>query len=204
MYRVMKFETLLKSFAVATVAISVLAYYIIHTFLLPDYSLFKVILISSTVSAILLIALTSSFSSRKIWALLLKFNNELYPDLNGTWEGAITTSTGEKMAMRAVIRQSLLSTYIDMHGETVKSITLEATPVTKQGQKHLYYMYHATPKDPRYHPYNGSTIFQLRKVNDGETCCLELTGQYYTDRASAGRIELRQTDSDPTNDVSFY
>ena len=42
---------------------------------------------------------------------------------------------GDTLQVRAVIRQSLLITQIDMHGETTKSLTLETTPNSRKWSK---------------------------------------------------------------------
>jgi hypothetical protein len=179
-------------------------YALIQTYWLPNISLFKVVTISSIVTTILILLLLTSFVSRKIWALLTWFDKSVFPDLNGTWEGDITLEGGKKIAARAVIRQSLLATQIDMHGETTKSITLETTPTIEQGQKKLYYVYRSTPKTPGWPAYNGSTLFDIRTLGFGKEKKHELSGHYYTDRKTIGRIRLTQVCKDSNNDVSFY
>lgn len=202
MFRIIKFDLLLKYIALTTVAISIGIYTLVQAYWLPDFSLFKVITISSVVSTILVMLLLTSFVSRKIWSLLSKFNKGIFPDLNGTWEGEISLEDGKKIIAKAVIRQSLLETQIDMHCETTKSITLETTPTIEQGQKKLYYVYRSTPKTPGWSAYNGSTLFDIRTVGKEEK--YELSGHYYTDRKTIGRIHLTQVCTNSNKDVSFY
>ena len=204
MFRVVRFDILLKYIALATVAISMGIYALVQTYWLPNISLFKVITISSIVSTILILFLLTSFVSRKIWAVLSYFNKSMFPDLNGTWEGEITLESGKEISAKAVIRQSLLATQIDMHGETTKSITLETTPTIEQGQKKLYYVYRSTPKNPGWPSYNGSTLFDIRVIGSEKETKFELSGHYYTDRKTIGRIRLIQVSNDSNNDVSFY
>ena len=204
MFKIIRFDLLLKYTAIATVIISIGIYSLVQTVWFPNLDLFKVITISSVVSAIIIVALLSPFLSRKIWAFWSFFDKSLFPDLNGTWEGEITLEDGKALIVRAIIRQSLLATQIDMHGETTKSITLETTPTIEQGQKKLYYVYRSSPKNPIWPSYNGSTLFDIRKTTQDGKNRLELTGHYYTDRKTIGRIELCQTSSDPNNDMSFY
>ncbi|MFV3371946.1 hypothetical protein ACNFH5_27570 [Pseudomonas sp. NY15435] len=116
-----------------TVAISMGIYTLLQAYWLPSISIFKVITISSVVSTVLILLLLASFVSRKIWAVLACFDKSMFPDLNGTWEGGITLENGEVISAKAVIRQTLLATQIDMHGKTTKSITLETTPTIEQG-----------------------------------------------------------------------
>jgi hypothetical protein len=203
-FRIVKFDILLKYVALTTVAISIGIYAFVQTYWVPDFSLFKVITISSIVSAILIILLLTTFISRKIWAILALFDKAIFPDLNGTWEGEITLEDGTNLVARAVIRQSLLVTQIDMHGETTKSITLETTPIIEQGQKKLYYIYRSTPKKPEWPVYNGSTLFDIRTVKTNQGKKHELSGCYYTDRKTLGRIRLTQVGNDSNIDVSFY
>lgn len=206
MYRLVKFELIIKYIAIATFSISILLYFLVQKLLLPDYSLFQVITVSSIISTALIFLLLSQFFFQQIWAIARLVNNSLFPDLNGAWEGEIILESEEKIIVRAVIRQSLLSFQIDMHGETMKSITLETTPVVEQGQNKLYYIYRSTPKDPTRHPYNGSTLFDVRVVkeeNDNKKT-VELSGHYYTNRKTVGRVRLRQVCNDSNRDVSFY
>lgn len=204
MFRIVRFDLLLKYIALTTVIISMGIYALIQSYWLPDLSLFKVITISAIVSTILIMLLLTSFVSRKIWAVLSWFDKSMFPDLNGTWEGKITLEDGKELEAKAVIRQSLLATQIDMHGETSKSITLETTPTIEQGQKKLYYVYRSTPKTPGWPSYNGSTLFDIRTLGAGKEKKYELSGHYYTDRKTIGRIRLTHTSRDTNSDVSFY
>ena len=204
MYRIIKFDLVLKYVAIMTVVMSILLYSLIQNYMFQGYSLFKVITISTVVSTIIILGLLSPYVSRKIWACFRFFDKALFPDLNGTWEGVITTETNDEIKVRSVIRQTLLTTQIDMHGETMKSVTLETTPAMEQGQHRLYYIYRATPKDPSRTTYNGSTLFNIRVKKEEDFEKLELTGHYYTDRKTIGRITLTQICNDPTRDVAFY
>lgn len=200
MFRIIQFNKLLRYVSVTTVMISVAIYSIVQ-YLNNDFDLYKIITISSFVSIILIFLLLSPVVSRKIWSVIGRFNKSLFPDLNGTWIGKVVTEENIEIEIRAVIRQSLLETQIDIHGKTVKSITLETTPTKIQGQNKLYYVYHSSPKDPSWASYNGSTLFDIRCVDEKE---IELSGNYYTDRKSIGRIVLRQDGFDANKDVSYY
>jgi hypothetical protein len=204
MFRVVKFDLLLKYTVLATVGISILLYSLFQNWWFPNWPLPKVSTISSTVSAVLMFILLTPYFSRKIWALIGVFNKALFPDLNGTWQGKITLENEDEIGVRCVIRQSLLAMQIDMHGETMKSITLETTPTVEQGQNKLYYVYRCSPKDPARPSYNGSTLFDIRVLEDNNKKTLELSGHYYTDRKTIGRIKLRQVCSDSNKDVSYY
>lgn len=204
MFRIVRFDLLLRFCAISTVVLSMGIYAVTKTFWLPELSLVKVLSISSIVSSALVVVLLTSFTSRKIWAFLAWFDSSIYPDLNGTWQGEIVLENGNTMVTRAIIRQTLLSTQIDMHGETTKSVTLETTPTIEQGQKKLYYVYRSTPKNPTWSPYNGSTLFDIRSIETEDGTQKELSGTYYTDRKTIGRVRLRQVSNDTSKDVSFY
>jgi len=204
MLRIVRFDLILKYVALSMVAISIGAYTLIQSYWLPEFSLFKVVTISSIVSTVLVMLLLTPAVSRKLWALAALFNKSMFPDLNGAWEGVITLENGDELLAKAVIRQNLLSTQIDMHGETTKSVTLETTPTIEQGQKKLYYVYRSTPRKPGWPSYNGSTLFDIRCLPSKKGTVYELSGHYYTDRKTVGRIRLTQVSRDSNTDVSFY
>jgi len=199
-----KFESFLRWLVVATVVISTLVYYLIQYFVLPNFPVYRVIFIASVVTAVLISALLSPAGYRRAWTILRRWNGVIFQDLNGTWAGTITPGSGKPLQVRAVIRQSLLGTEIDVHGESVKSITLAASTIIEAGQYKIYYVYRSEPKEPKWPPYSGTTKFDLRIMSLGTSRSLALSGQYYTDRDTTGTIALRQTGIDPLVDVSFY
>ncbi len=202
MFRIIRIDRLARYIALCTITLSVLTFWILRC-LYPDTSLFKIVTFSSIFSLVIISILVIPKSARGIWKLFRRFDKSLYPDLNGSWEGEVDTGN-EKFPVKCVIRQGLLRTEIDMHGPTMKSITIETTPATESGQHKLYYTYRTTPKNPSFSDYFGSTLFDIRKVDLGEKFCLELTGKYFTDRKTVGRISLRHIGGDLNEDVSFY
>lgn len=204
MFRVINFKSLLRYVAIITTIVSIGAYEYLQSYWINDLSIVKILSIAPWVALLIIIALTTSFTARPIWKLFKKFNPSLYPDLNGTWEGEITTETKLVIAVRVLIKQTLLETQINIHTETSKSLTLETTPTIEGGEPKLYYMYRSIPKDPNWSSYIGSTIFDIRKVDNDPQSALELSGHYFTDRKSTGRIRFKQISSDVDQDVSFY
>lgn len=202
MFRIINISHLIKVVIGVTVACSI-GLYAVFDWLWPGTSLIRLFTIASTVGAFLIFAVSSSFLSRKIWSLLKIFDQSLFPDINGAWEGEIIFD-GKSLKARAVIRQTLSHTQIDLHTPTSKSITLESTPVSEGGQAKLYYVHRVTPQNPDWHVYTGSTLFDIRRVSCDEGPTLELSGSYYTDRKTTGRIRLRQSSKDVNSDVSFY
>jgi len=195
---------LLRVFVVTTIAISTLIYYFVQFVLLVDYEAYKVISISSIVSAVLGVALVTPGIYRPIWRICRKCRLTKLQDLNGTWSGTISPSGGDSIDVKATIRQSLFSTEIDMHGATIKSITLTASPIVESGQYRIYYVYRAEPKKPDWPPYSGTTKFTLRVLSHENKDVLALSGQYFTDRKRRGTVELKQIGNDPSVDVSYY
>ena len=204
MFRVIDFMSLLKYAAIFTTFVSILAYEVLRTYWNEDLPLFKIISIAPWVSLSIVFFVRTSFSARFIWKCVRKFNRDLYPDLNGVWEGEITTESGDEIAVRAAIKHTLLETHVDIHTATSKSLTLEATPLKECGQPKLYYTYRSFPKRPGWQPYTGITIFDVRNVDGTDPLMLELSGPYFTDRQSVGRVRLRQVSKNVDKEVSFY
>lgn len=201
MFRIVNFKFLFRVVAVLTTILSLTAYDLISSHF--DNSL-TIMSISGGIAILLILVITSNFTARPIWKILKFFMPSLYPDLNGTWDGEITTENKQVIPVRVLIKQSLLETQINIHTETSKSLTLESTPIVEGGEPKLYYMYRSLPKDPNWSSYLGTTIFDVRKVEENKKARFELSGYYYTDRKTIGRIRFRQTGNDTEKDVSFY
>lgn len=200
MFRVVRFDLLLRSVVLISILIAVVVYVFAQSLTGTTISIFKLSSIAALASTVVMFVLLSPFISRKIWFIARFFKKELYPDLNGVWVGQITTEDQKSFEVRAVIRQALLVTEIDMHGETVKSVTLETTPTIELNKKKLYYVYRSTPRNPSWGDYIGSTIFDV--IEGGSV--LVLSGKYYTDRKSVGRISIKRVSTSIDADVSYY
>lgn len=204
MFRIIDFKSLLRYVAVITTIISIGAYELVQSYWLNDFKIVKILSIAPWIALTLIVILTTSITARPLWKLLKIVKPSLYPDLNGTWEGEITTEKNLKIPVRVLIKQTLLETQIIIHTETSKSLTLETTPTIEGGEPKLYYIYRSLPKDPNWSSYTGSTIFDIRKIDSNGTCELELSGYYYTDRKTTGRIRFRQVGSCVEKDISYY
>lgn len=199
MFRIVNLGLILKIVVFVSIVFTIIIYSLVKGFLFPEWEVFKLLSLASFVSMSVLYVLLIPACARKAWGFILKIKN-IYPDLNGVWVGHVITEDNKEINVRAIIRQSLLLTELDMHGETVKSITLESTPTIEQGQKKLYYVYRSTPKDPTRPSYDGSTLLDVIE-NEKH---LKLSGRYYTDRGTVGRIQLKKISHDPKSDVSYY
>lgn len=200
MFRVINFPTLLRMVAVLITFISIGTYELLRHFWTNELPAIKVLSISPWVASFVILAITTNGIARWLWKGFKKIDSSLFPDLNGTWEGEIETEKGLQIPARAIVRQSLLQMQVDIHTATSKSLTLESTPATESGQCKLYYLYRSMPKTPGWGSYTGSTIFDVRNSEGG----LELSGFYFTDRRTRGRIKLRQVNSSVDVDVSYY
>lgn len=204
MFQIINFTTLIRLVAVTATILTLLIYAAIERWLPQIAPSIRVFSIGPWVALILTFVITSRLTSRAIWAAAKLFKGSLYPDLNGVWEGEIYPTKGPSIKAAAVIRQALLNTEIDLHTPTTKSLTLEATPAMSAGQYKLYYTYQAKPQNVGWSAYAGSTIFDVRSVDVKGKMTLELSGFYYTERKTVGRIRLQQIGIDPNKDVSFY
>lgn len=203
MYRIIRFGAYARAIAILTAGLSVSAYAIAERWV-PGYPVFKIVTLSASISGVILFLFGIPLVSRFLWRVVKRIDKGFFPDLNGTWSGHIELEDGARVEVRAVIRQAMEYTHIDMHGESMKSITLEATPTLEQGQKRLYYVYECRPKKPSFPTYTGSTIFDVRSLSNDGQFFIELTGRYFTDRKTCGRIVLRQKTNDTNIDVSYY
>lgn len=204
MFRIINFISILRYLAIGTAVISIIAFQLLQSFSSRTLPLTTVGGIASWIALFFIFSLTTGWIVRPLWSSARFFNGALFPDLNGTWEGEITTADNKIIHARAVIRQTLLLVQIDIHTETSKSLTLETTPATESGQHKIYYLYRSIPKRPDWAEYKGSTIFDIRSVTEGTEQKLELSGTYFTSRQTVGRTRLRQVSPDTTRDVSFY
>ncbi|AXT27530.1 hypothetical protein D1823_13665 [Ruegeria sp. AD91A] len=204
MFRVINFTFLLRYVAIAATGLSILAYVGAERFLQSELPIVRLLTVAPWVVLLVVLVLTTNVTSRFIWKVLKSFNSSLYPDLNGSWEGEITLENGIRIPARAIIRQNLIEAQIDLHTETSKSVSLETTPVIDAGQYKLYYTYRSAPSNVGWSSYTGSTILDVRNSAKKADGPLELSGFYYTDRKTNGRINLRQFSKDTDTDVSFY
>ena len=199
MFRIIDFSSLIKYVAVIIVILSSLIYFVLQKYFFPNFELIKLLTIVPWIAIFVLFLIGNNFISRAIWKVMSFFNKRLYPDLNGEWSGEIITEMDLKIPIKAVIRHNLFSVEIDLHTETSKSVTLEATPFLENGQFKLFYIYRSIPKNPAWSVYTGITNFDIRRLDS-----LELSGSYFTDRKTIGRILLKQIDKDANKEVSFY
>lgn len=204
MFRIVSFTLLIRYIVIASTGVSVGVYVLLRSIWASDLPITRIFDIVPWVTLVIIFAVTNGSISRVIWSILRRFDSSLYPDLNGVWEGEITPVGSKKLSARAVIRQTLMQAQIDLHTETAKSLTLETTPAVESGQFKLYYTYLSKPKNPDWRPYTGCTIFDVRAEVKEPPRPLEISGYYFTDRKTNGRIKLRQVSKRTDTDVSYY
>jgi len=132
---------------------------------------------------------------RKIWKMFPSLNNLLFPDLNGEWEMTIYWHWEEKKGTTnatAYIKQDFIKMSMEVMSEDSESNTLLAKPKKdpESGRPMLYYIYRNTPKLKNGNnviPYDGTALLKLAHNNLNY-----LKGNYYTDRLTYGRYELKR------------
>ncbi|MBO9424316.1 hypothetical protein J7444_06265 [Labrenzia sp. R4_1] len=159
-------------------------------------------LISAVATAVLLVLVPAAyFLFRQIlkrWPILQKLT---FPDLNGAWEGYLTTTwvdpeTGnnpEPIPATVRINQTLFGIHVSL--ETDESVSDSAQEVLetdrKAGKYRVWYRYDNSPKAAVRHrsPNHGGLAFlEMHWEKDSNL----LTGRYFTDRKTTGDITLRR------------
>lgn len=204
MFRVINIRLVLKFIAVGTSFLSILVYEVFRKHFDTELPAMKVLSIAPWIAAGIFLIFTTDTTARYIWKVVRFFKRNLFPDLNGTWQGEIIVSDTHRIPARAIIVQSLEKVSIDIHTETSKSITLEVTPTIEYGCHRLYYLYRSIPRQPGWAEYKGTTTFDIRKISDGLDEFLELSGVYFTERKTVGRVRFWQVSGRADFDVSFY
>lgn len=115
------------------------------------------------------------------------------PNLAGTWHAELTSSFNNeagqsvKLACFLVIRQTYSRVHIEMLFPKSESVSTSASVLLTDGTAELWYSYrseaHALDRDGN-PPHKGAV--QLRIATNGTT---RMTGSYWTDRRTYGRIE---------------
>lgn len=213
MIQVMDLRAVLWRLMISAVVLSLLVYYGVVRFVFPDWPVYKIVTITSSVASAVIGLFFSKKVWRPLWALAVHFDNSKYPDLNGIWEGTVQPSSLQEGAsvaalpIKARIRLSMTEMFIDFHGKSFKSVTLAATPRIEQGQHYLYYVYRSVPQDPKWTSYVGIASLRVQIASEqesSESSWLSLSGHYFTDRETKGMISLKQIDKNPDRDVSYY
>lgn len=196
---------LLPAYALTTAGIAVVVFLLLQYLFKWELEVYKIFGLASSVSWVLTMLLFSTPVPKWVWYIARCISKDIYPDLTGTWEGTITPTngSGKVLKVRARIQHSVLSLFIDFHGETFDSHTLSATPLAERGHHLLHYVYQSDPKTPGWPTFKGTAILHVRLVGEGKDVTLVLSGQYHTDRRTVGNVELRRTGKDATKDVSF-
>ncbi len=159
------------------------------------YSTVKVALAGSGALGLLLFVFFA-YAWRRVWQLVPRLNNAVFPDLNGTWDMRIEWNRGEANGVAqaiATIRQDFLRISMEVHSKDSDSETLLAQPKkdAESGTPVLYYIYRVIPKrtagknDP---PYDGAAVLRL-----SPTAQVGLQGNYFTDANTRGHFQLTRS-----------
>lgn len=141
----------------------------------------------------LIIFLFVAYGWRKLWSSYPVLNQWVYPDLNGEWIASIHwkrgKDSGTKMA-KAHIKQDLFRLNMELISDESESETLMVVPKKdpESSRPLLYYVYRNESKqgvEKPQPPHKGAAILKLDHSNINV-----LKGNYFTDRATKGHIEL--------------
>lgn len=208
MFHLLDPRKILALYALTTVAISVAVYSLLQYALNLDWSPFKIIGLSSTVSSVLSFLLFATPLAGVFWALARRISKNVYPNLTGCWRGTIQPTnvpegfSTSPLKMVARIRHSPLNLYIDFDGETFESATLSAVPAIEQGRHQLYYIYRSDSKVPGRSNFIGTAKLRVAPDSSSEGGSLAMRGHYFTGRGAIGMIELSQVGRDPDGHVA--
>ena len=138
---------------------------------------------------------------RWVWRRVPVLGTWGFPDLNGTWKGAListwvnpeTGKTPPPIETTITIRQRLFSTHVSQKtGESDSHSTLcflERFPETRRFR--LWYRYDNVPKarvQHRSNPHEGVAYLEFDADKSGS----RLAGRYYTARKTSGDIDIRR------------
>ena len=121
----------------------------------------------------------------------------LFPDLNGTWKGHLTSSyptaseTSKTIPVTLTIKQTLLSIKCTQRSSESASYSYGETFQidNDSGIRRLVYCYSNSPKARVFHrsqPHDGTASLE---INESQMRTLE--GRYWTSRATIGDIKLK-------------
>ncbi len=141
---------------------------------------------------------------RPLWRWFPLLQRKMFPDLNGTWKGTLTSTwvdptTGSSkppIATEIIIRQGLFSTSVSL--ETQESVSHSTRsflePFRDSGRYRIWYSYNNDPQAQFLHrssPHEGVAFLECEFDADPD----RLTGRYYTARRTTGDIDVRRKKS---------
>jgi SMODS-associating 2TM, beta-strand rich effector domain len=138
---------------------------------------------------------------RPLWRRYPLLQLKTFPDLNGTWNGTLTSTwvdpaTGSHkppVAADIIIRQGLFTTSVSLKtGESVSHSTRSfLEPFRDTGRFRIWYSYNNDPQAQFQHrssPHEGVAFLECEFDADPN----RLSGRYYTDRRTTGDIDARR------------
>lgn len=141
---------------------------------------------------------------RPLWRWFPLLQRKMFPDLNGTWKGTLTSTwvdptTGSSkppIATEIIIRQGLFTTSVSL--ETQESVSHSTRsflePFRDTGRFRIWYSYNNDPQAQFLHrssPHEGVAFLECEFDADPD----RLTGRYYTARRTTGDIDVRRKKS---------
>lgn len=141
------------------------------------------------------------------WRYIPGFNNRIFPDISGTWDGFIYYGTKDKPGQKAAvlhIYQSISKIRLVLETDESQSETLVALPERDENFSRfkLFYIFENTRKEAvQEHPgqlYRGTAFIEM-----GPGKPAEINGSYFTDQKREGAIRFTRT-VDADKDQPFY
>lgn len=173
-------------FSILNAAFSLIIYYSLKRFF-TEWPVYKILTISMSIPTATLILI--SMGNKTIWSILNKLDSSFYPDINGTWEGAILLGGESKsLSLKAHVRVNMFDMAMDFQTDTADSITISMALRTEKGQHFVDYIYRNESKDPNRDPYLGTATLRIL-LEDKK---LTMRGSYFTSRKTHGSIQLKQ------------
>jgi hypothetical protein len=136
---------------------------------------------------------------RWLWKVMPALNCWVFPDLNGKWEGAITSTydndvyVAPEIGRNAVltIRQGWKGVLVELETDESKSFSTETSLAADRDLKRFTLKY-SYINDPSYHVRKRSQRHDgtAKLVVNLDADPNRLKGQYYTDRNTAGEMEF--------------
>jgi hypothetical protein len=138
---------------------------------------------------------------RSLWRRVPLLQRKMFPDLNGTWKGTLTSTwldpvTGSPkppIPTDIIIRQGLFTTSVSLKtGESTSHSTRSfLEPFRDTGRFRIWYSYDNDPQAKFHHRsslHEGVAFLEYEFDADPN----RLSGRYYTDRRTTGDIDVRR------------
>jgi hypothetical protein len=135
---------------------------------------------------------------RPVWKLIPVLGRSLFPDLNGTWTGSLSSTWINPETAKGIapicatltVRQGLFYTHVAMRtGESTSRSTRVILERLSDGLFRVWYSYNNDPQAQVRHrssPHEGFAFLELDVTVSSD----QMTGRYYTERRTTGDMSF--------------